>query len=60
MSNSYHHGHQLPNQGKGEDQGALHWKEMVPQVGFEPTTRCLEAKESETMHPAGLQARTRG
>ncbi|SUZ70242.1 uncharacterized protein METZ01_LOCUS23096 [marine metagenome] len=46
LSNGYHHGHQLPNRGNGEDQGAQHWKEMVPQVGFEPTTRCLEGSRS--------------
>ncbi len=46
LSNGYHHSHQLPNRGNGEDQGAQHWKEMVPQVGFEPTTRCLEGSRS--------------
>jgi len=30
---------------------------MVPQVGFEPTTRCLEAPKSKTLFIGGTQAR---
>ena len=35
-------------------------EEMVPPVGFEPTTRCLEAPKSETLYFGAFQARSPG